>query len=121
MQRPRTGARRAFIFARRAHLRGCKVRLVNMDAVAAQVIDVGEAVVGREGCKMRMRGSLPILVRSVIGVGLGPHSLAQFAIGDLETGRAAAYVIGGEQHHAGVVDGHMAGSHARRVLCRQRM
>ena len=45
----------------------------------------------------------------------------RLALVDLKTGRAAAHVIGGDQHFAGVIDGHVAGASAGGVPGGKRM
>ena len=76
------------------------IKGVDVDQVAAEVVDVGEAIVGREGCEVRVSGFLAVGIGTVDGVVLAPHERAEFAIGDFEAGCAAPAVVGREEHTA---------------------
>ena len=88
-----------------------------MDAVAAQVVDVGKAIVGRERREVRVRALLAIRVGAVLGVVLGPDDGAEPAIGHFEAGSAAAAIIGGEKHSPRVIEGDVAGACGGGVFC----
>ena len=79
-------------------------------AVAAQVVDVGVTVVGREGGEVGVGALLAVLVGAVDGVVLGPDGGAELALGDEKAGRGAAAVVGGEQYAARVVESHVTGA-----------
>src|SRR6185437_16746062 len=111
----RTPAGLAAVSSGGSQSRRSRIRFVDMNAIPTQIVDIGVAIVRREGGKIRMRGFLPVLVRSVIGVVLGPHGLAEFAVVNAETGCAAAHVVGGNGHPSGFINGDMAGAFARRV------
>src|SRR5271170_4021880 len=89
---------------------GRSIEMVDVDAIAAEIVDVREAVVGREGRKVGMRALLAISVGPVNRVVLGPDGGAQASIGDKKAGCAAAAVIGRDQRVAGVVDRNVASS-----------
>ena len=64
---------------------------------------------------MRVGGLLPVRIRPVPGIVLGPHRFAQLAVANAEAGRARACVIGREQHLPGGVHGYVAGARSGRV------
>ena len=73
VQRARTGAGRGVVRAcASSELAGGRIETVDVNHVAAQVVDVGEAIVRREGAEVRVRGFLPVGVGPVHGVVLRP-------------------------------------------------
>ena len=90
-----------------------------MDAVEAEIIDVGIAIVGRRGCMMSMGGCLAVFVLAGAGarrvvVKLGDGVAEASVPVDLEGGGAAAGVVGNEQDAAGLVGIDVAGAGAAR-------
>ena len=94
----RTGAGRALVGASGGHFGGCGVGLVDVDAVAAKIVDVGETIIGREGDEVGVGGVLAGCVGPVEGVVLSPDGAGELAVGDGEAGCASAHVVGGDEH-----------------------
>ncbi len=116
VQRARTGAGSRMIRTCAFQLGCLSAERVDVDHVAAKIVDVGEAIVGREGCEMRVRGLLPVGVGAVHGVVLAPHQRAELAVGNFEAGCAAPAVVGRNENAAGVVDGAVACALAGGIL-----
>ena len=83
-----------------------------MNRISAQIIDVGESIIRRERREVCVGGRLPVSVRAVLCVVLGPHGLAQLAVFNAKAGRTRARVVRGEQHAAGRIHSHVAGARA---------
>ena len=119
MQRPRPGAGLGVKRSRTRQLRRRRIQPVNVDHVAAEVVDISETVIGRKRAEVRMRGLLPILVGAMRRVVLRPHCRADLAIRHQKACRASTAVVCREQHAARLIKRHMAGSLRRRILRRQ--
>jgi len=96
-QRARSGAGRAMIGSGGGQLRGRGIGFVDVDGVAAEIVDVSEAIVWREGREVRVRGGLAVRIGAVRGVALGPDKLAQLSVSDAEAGRGAVSRRGAER------------------------
>ena len=76
VKRARAGARSRMIGPRSGELGVGRLETIDMDHVAAQVVDIGKSVVRREGSKVSVRAFLPVGARASEGVLLGPHGRA---------------------------------------------
>ena len=94
MQRAASCARFCMVCSRGREHGGSVIEAVDMNHVAAQVVDIGESVVGREGREVGVRTFLAVFVGAVDGVMLCPDSGAEFAVVDKKAGSAAAAVVG---------------------------
>src|SRR5665213_4542038 len=108
MQRARTRSRLRLVRPSRRQLGGGDAEAIDVNAVAAQIVDVNKAAVGRVGNEMRVRGLLAFLVGTLTSVVLGPNGGAQPAVGNGEAGSGAAAVVGRDQHFASKIERHIA-------------
>src|SRR4051794_31921629 len=108
MQRARTRPRLGRILPRRFQLRRRRVQRVDMNAVATQIVDIGEAIVRRVRSKMRVRRFLAIAHRTMARVVLRPNRLAQLSLALQKACRAPAAIVGCYQRPPGMVESDMA-------------
>jgi hypothetical protein len=93
-----------------SELGGGGVEVVDVDGVEAEIVDEEEAIVGRDGDAMGVRGLLAVGVGSVAFVLLEGDGGAEVAVvAEREGGCAAAVVVCGEDGAGGVIDGDVAG------------
>ena len=116
VQGARAVAGLGLIRARGSELAGGAVEFVDVDLVAAEIVDVGEAVVGRERGEVGVGHLLAVrdraLAGGIAGVVLGPDGFAKLAVFGQEAGGAASGVVGADDDAAGVVGGEVTGASA---------
>src|ERR1017187_9999688 len=108
MQGARPRARTSLILTGRSQPCCIRIHAVDVDAVAAEIVNIGEAVVRRERAKVGVCTFL--VIRSVPDgrVMYAPDGWAQLALRNQETGSAPAAVIGRKKHPAAFVYCYMA-------------